>query len=246
MSKNRRDQILNMAFGERETEGVLYESLSEEERVELETLRKMREGLLSLHEVPECQLSPERLRGAILSNAVKKRPTHLWSYASSTAAFVAVAVIAFSAGVFDSIIPEVVQSNGTENPLADFTSPIDVTNDSSSVNGSSGDSENNDDPGLTIGVQPNPEVDSEPTRTNGGSRAGVNDWKYELNVNRSPDYVLFTSAFYFPADDVEVVLQPVSSEVSGPLVVVSNSIEDISGAFEATEVETFGDVVFGG
>ena len=248
MNKNRRDQILNMAFGEREPESVLYESLSAEEKAELETLREMRQGLLSLQEVPECQLSSERLRGAILSNAVKKKPVLVWSFAGGAIAFVAVAIVAFSAGVFDQIGSDVARiTDGTENPLTVTTLPNDLTSEKTSTTDSSDFSSNSSDPDSTVlETAPASEVGTEQPRSNGSGTDGAYDWDYALNT-RPTGYERFTT-IYYPAPDIEIsVASPsASDEVSGPLIVVSNSIEDVSGAFEATEVETFGDVVFGG
>lgn len=248
MSKNRRDQILNMAFGETDTDGMAYESLSENERAELETLKGMREGLKSLSDVPECQLSPERLRSAILGNAVKKRPAQSWGFATGTIAFVAVALIAFQAGVFDKDDLNIASSTA-EISNTDIVDTIDISGSGSSSDygdilaNATGTSE------TGVSTAPNSEVLSDPGNFGGSDASRESDWgTYALN-NRSGNYGPLTPIVYYPIDeDVEVTLAviPGEDEISGPLVVVDNSVEDMYGSYVATEVETFGDVVFGG
>lgn len=244
MSKKRRDQLLSIAFGEKDADGMMFENLSEEERTELEALRAVREGLLSLRDVPECQLSTERVRSAILGSAVKKRPAYGLSFATGTIAVLAVALIAFQAGVFDQFNPDVA-SNTTDNPLPTIQTPIDITS-SAPGNVYVG----VDDPVTTFQgdvTAPASEVLTEPARSN-SLTANSEYGDYTLNSRRPRDYVRLEPSAYFPPDnfEIEIEYQPPIEEVTGPLVVVNSSVEDDYGAYEATEVETYGDVVFGG
>ncbi len=65
MKNKRIDEILKSAFGE--LDGDLGQ-LTDVERSELEAMRTVREGLAELKNVPECQLSNERLHAAILGS----------------------------------------------------------------------------------------------------------------------------------------------------------------------------------
>lgn len=98
--KNDRDLILELGFDELSEAEVtdLGVSLAGNEslRAELDAVRAMKADLRSLQSVPECQLSSERLRDAILSTGIK--PKHrlkpLWVWATPLAA-AALALIAF-------------------------------------------------------------------------------------------------------------------------------------------------------
>ncbi|MCH7945612.1 MAG: hypothetical protein IIC73_06305, partial [Armatimonadetes bacterium] len=99
MKRRRRDKILTTAFGD--GDALDLNGLTDEERAEFEDARHMSEGLKTLREVPECQLSTERLVAAVLSNAVKKRQTFGWGYAAAAAAFVGMAFFALQSSLFN-------------------------------------------------------------------------------------------------------------------------------------------------
>lgn len=96
MKKIDQDLLIQAAFDDEVGELDLLE-LTEEERREFEELRGMKLDLRRLNDVPECQLTVDHLRHAILAESVAKptrKPFYLWfGYVGAAAA--SLAAIAF-------------------------------------------------------------------------------------------------------------------------------------------------------
>lgn len=98
MSKRDLDLILRTAFNDQEDgdDAMIKEWLAQDQAAqsELKNMESLKVGLKSLADVPECQLSSERLREAILTQGVKpNRPAAYpwWKFALPAAAVAAVA-----------------------------------------------------------------------------------------------------------------------------------------------------------
>ena len=94
MKMKKKDLILRMAFEEcTEEEKQLLAGFTEEELAELKAAQLMKEGLDAMREVPECQLSTERVRDAILKERVKPGKSNVfslgWTVAGMASVFMA-------------------------------------------------------------------------------------------------------------------------------------------------------------
>ncbi|MBS1721564.1 MAG: hypothetical protein JSS66_01005 [Armatimonadetes bacterium] len=82
------DKLIEIAFdGDESAQAALMAASSYDQREELQSLVDLKQGLRKLREVPECQLTTERLRSAVLRSAAPRRPQRfpLW-YAPLAAA----------------------------------------------------------------------------------------------------------------------------------------------------------------
>ena len=246
MKRRRSDKILTTAFGD--GDALDLNGLTDEERAEFEDARQLSEGLKSLREVPECQLSTERLVAAVLSSAVKKRQTFAWGYAAVAAAFVAMAFFALQPSLFNRGA-ESAGNVATGLPsMDDGLGPIGVTVPGSPP--STGPPEVEVEPSDSIvteaGTPPAPMVRDEdalppdmPVSAGIGGVVANNDALVADTVPatlRADDAAKMTTVSFEAADP----------EAREPLVIVDSAFEDENGTYVATELETFGDVVFGG
>ena len=243
MKKSRRDKILTTAFGD--ADALDLNGLTDEERAEFEDAQLLSDGLKSLREVPECQLSTERLIGAVLSSAVRKRQTFTWSHAAVAAAVGVMAFFAMQSSLFspgesanDTVVlnTEPIENDpGVTDPgtpsdegLIDTTPMPPVTLDAS-----------ND-------VAPSPMVDDE---TNVVSETPAVDDAVDVSASAdalAADVVPAALGADEPVKMTTVALESTDPDPREPLVIVDSAFEDDNGTFVAIEVETFGDVVFGG
>lgn len=267
MKDKRIDEILKSAFGEM-NRGI--GPLNDEERVEFEKARAIREGLVALKDVPECQLSNERLRDAVLASmsnaqrnefrlsntihegldALKDVPEHQlsnerlqtailatavqprrfngWSLATAGVACLAIGLVALRALTPEPTQPTVVR-NETVEP-----SPSGPDHTSVSATGQS-------------------KIDV-PTRETESSSLVVKNQTRET-APTDPDYRLAANAFsdYVRSMDIESSEAPVApeavdagSESTETIVVVDPNSRTRNGAAKATEMASYGNVVFGG
>ncbi|MCH7905674.1 MAG: hypothetical protein IH944_14055 [Armatimonadetes bacterium] len=260
--KSRRDLIIKAGFGELSPgDQAKLDSLSPEEFEQVEQVKKVREGLKALREVPECQMSSERLRDAILNQGVvPSRQSKPWTFAIVAAAAI---LVVFFGSQLDVLVP------------GDTVSSLDSGDPESGLEGvlppADGDIVNPDENGDT---EP-----SESGAANGNSLVAVLDASVATNVGRFRPSNNSASRAGSRADDTEewgvppwqrgseggmslVRFDPLpdsevfptflaatgsqDDEYSDNLVVIDYVEDPDTGAFVATEVETFGDVVFGG
>ncbi len=204
------------------------------ERSEHEKTRLMHEGLAALKDVPECQLSNERLRNAILGSAVKPHGINGWSLATAGLACAAIALIALRGmGAPD------------ENSKVAFNDPAPI--------GALGP----DNASAILGDQTkiqttNVNEDTEPVRSGGAKTPeGL------LATEPGPDYHNAKSDFdnvisnpsYAPEGGGAMTTAALSSATQADhvsIVVVDPNSRTRNGAARATEMDSYGDVVFGG
>jgi hypothetical protein len=258
------DEILKSAFGEM-NRGI--GPLNDEERVEFEKARAIREGLVALKDVPECQLSNERLRDAVLASmsnaqrnefrlsntihdgldALKDVPEHQlsnerlqtailatavqprrfngWSLATAGVACLAIGLVALRASTPEPTQPTVVRNEAVE------PTPSGPDNTSVSATGQS-----------KIDV-PTREAESSPLVVK--NQTAPTDPDYRLSANAFSDYVR--------SMDIESSEPPVAPdavdagfESTETIVVVDPNSRTRNGAARATEMASYGNVVFGG
>jgi hypothetical protein len=234
MNKKRIEEIIGAAFGENVGE---LGQLTDAERRELETAQKMKQGLASLKDVPDHQLSNERLRNAILGSQVQRRPRFaLWSYGSAAVACLAVALLAIQSMNSRVVPPSIdndVDSNGTsetlalkENNASDPVGQTDIRRTNNIVSNDSPSVRRNPTPDASLSLD---DVDAE-------YRALKDGGTYSTMVS---------GLDFGPADGV--VMQP-AAMAAGPesVVVVDSATLTNNGAARAKEVASNSDVVFGG
>ena len=96
MKRRDEDRLIDLAFGElssTEAERVQQELAADPgQQGKLRSYAEMREGLASLRDVPEMQMSCDRLRDAILAGGLKEPRSPIWTWAAVP--------VAVAAGVF--------------------------------------------------------------------------------------------------------------------------------------------------
>jgi hypothetical protein len=264
------DEILKSAFGEM-NRGI--GPLSEEERVEFEKARAIREGLValkdvpehqlsnerlrdavlaqmtnaqrnefrlsntihagldSLKDVPEHQLSNERLRTAILATAVQPRRFSGWSLATAGVACLAVGLVALRAMSPTPSEGPVATNEPTVAPFAtgpDNASALD--NGQTQIEAPREDRRNNS-PTL---VAKSVERETAPM-----------DPEYRLNESALASIVK-SMDFSVGEEPEAATSMKVDGAGKDSIVVVDPNSRTRNGAAKATEMASYGDVVFGG
>ena len=255
--KSRKDLIIKAGFGELSPgDQAKLDALTPEEREQVEQVKIVRDGLKALRDVPECQMSSERLRDAILNQGVApSRQSRPWAFAVVAAAAILVAYFGAQLDVLgepDTV--SVVDPVSTGVALQDVIPLLGSVDPSLGTSEDSGGDENPilpSDPAITdvvARVIPN----TGRVRTSRGTSRDEDtvDWGIPLwqgsseggmapvNFDPQPD------SDFFPAFSADAGSQ--DDEYSDNLVVIDYVENPDTGAFVATEVETFGDVVFGG
>lgn len=231
MKNNRFDEILNAGFGDHE--GNLGE-LTVSERRELEQAKAMKEGLKALKEVPEHQLSNDRLRNAILGQAVKPRRSVFWSYAGATAMVAVVGFIALKLVSPDNVRPQVASNSGHE--VQGGSAPEDVDAVGGNTSSDSVGQSNMKRETIVAAADTN---DGSPDLGYTAVDALVMEPEYRANMEEGLAPTL-QNASLVEAPAIE------SASMSGPVVVVESGSTTPNGAAMAREVESYGNVVFGG
>src|SRR5690349_10801263 len=105
MNRKLEDAMVRLAFGDvtpEESAALEREAQHDPEAARaLASYRRMREGLKDLHEIPEDQLSKERLRHAILSQGLRPKPVpsgRSWLWMPAAAATLAFGMILMRGG----------------------------------------------------------------------------------------------------------------------------------------------------
>lgn len=217
---------------ERLREAVMA-SLSPAQRAEFETAAKVNQGLAALREVPQHQLSNERLRDAILGQAVApKRTSPGWNYAFGVAACIALAAIAIKL-TSTPVTPD----NGGAQPIV-----------------ASGGSDAKPDAAATF-VAPSSDEQTAPV-VRSAPRANR---EVVASAPAGPSYHDMSDASNFRdivgnltfgesegTDAATPMALATESAPRGSIVVVDSASTTEKGAARATEMSSYGDVVFGG
>jgi hypothetical protein len=238
MNNKRIEEILSAGFGDHDGE---LGQLTDAERRELTAAKHMKQGLGALRDVPECQLSNERLRNAILASAVQPRRFSAWNLASVAVACVAVAVVA-------------VQTLS----LPERSTPVAINDDREVGTVPSG-TLGTDNGSTNAAVQTDTKDSETLVAKAGGSRSPATSLEnlsvpeafepaYRKNESED-DFASIIRDISISAETTSVnVVPPTVSEPEEhePLVVVDSASVSRNGAARAKEVASYGDVVFGG
>jgi hypothetical protein len=131
MNRKLEDAMVRLAFGDvspEEAAALEREAMKDPDAARsLASYRRMREGLKDLHDVPQDQLSKERLRDAILNQGLKPKPVanqRSWLWMPAAAAALAFGIV-FIRGASSNGPVEIVGSPGAslavnEAPKVDF------------------------------------------------------------------------------------------------------------------------------
>jgi hypothetical protein len=259
MKRRNEDELINLAFGELSSEraGEVEKLLAEEEAAQtVNSFKALRDDLKLLNNIPDSQISIERVREAILAGGLKrKRPVLRWSW-------VAAPTLALALGwgimlsrpmpsVRHSSTPEPVQKSDTnlfayKAPEARnlFHPELELTDLNRAVtrNYSFG----KDDP-ATVAVPDSSVTDSEavyrPEHSSGyENRAAEEVPTPAVSANEPPVPAV---AEKLPNLD-DVAMASHSGTDDQGVVVVDEAKDRTTGAQKATEVEAPSDVVVGG
>ena len=240
MKKNRLDQLISAAFGD---EGIELGRLTDEEQRQFDALQSVSDGLKGLRDVPECQLSNERLRNAILNGAVKQRSFPGWGIATATVVCSALAVLVLQSRFNRAPEQQQPVAQNTEQ-----TAPAVKADDAGSAKTTE----------TKVAVQGSPIVDNTApvkrvaTRTTPHADPVAAESpipEYMVLAGRDPNAVDLAPVSF--SGDVHISIpsdvgtKPVEADRSG-VVVVDADQTNSNGAYEATEVTSYGNVVFGG
>lgn len=249
MNKKLEEKLAMLAFGDlspEETMGLERElSRDPEAGLILRQYRDMRTGLKALHEIPEHQLSTERLRHAVLNQGLKPkaRPQLGWLWMPTVAA-------AFAFGIM------FMRDGHQQLPLGSFADGSTIANPSGppvAMNEALGDpflSATASGQVLSVAdMQPAPNATFAMNRMGRHSRNDrhvVDDLKAQvamefdnlMQVNTDPQpKVMLTSARGAKLADA-----PAASSI----VMIDSARDKNTGAQKATEVDSAGDVIVGG
>ena len=211
-------------------------SMSDAQRTEHRNSLIVHQGLNALKDIPECQLGNERLRDAILGNAVRPRRVSGWSFATAGIAVLAIAAIAFR-----------MNGSGGEAPV--------VKNDSPTSFGPSVDDNASLEMGNQSTVQVPPSQRSSRENLAGASQPMTKE-SGDLVADNSvgPDYhstsdvfsIIVSNLDFGPSQGIVAVPDAATTSSHEPIVVVDPNSRTRNGAAKATEMDSYGDVVFGG
>lgn len=255
MSRHNEDELIQLAFEDLQgqEQAAAKERLAADPHAQkmMAEYSAMREGLKSLRDIPECQLSTERLRDAILGQGLKPKPR--FSLAQWAFAPAAVLLVAFGITMMANNRTSVTPSSSTAfvekpshastdlGPVASLTAPsphetlvptperlretvqvVSKTTDSAVRSTAKV-------PAVTLASAPAPV-------------------KAPRNNQKEAEFVAPISA----ANGIECAIPPdslamtVTSETSAPIVVIGEESDLETGASRAMEVETPKNVVIGG
>jgi hypothetical protein len=207
---------------------ALLASMTPAQRAEFDAGQKVSAGLKALRDVPQHQLSNERLRDAILGTVASRR-RHGWAYATATLACIAVALVA-------------VRNLGPAEPSPAHNDTPFVA---SGLDGSTAPDERQS--AVRPAAQPTPV--ERPAQRNPRSRVVANGPAYHELADPSNFEDIVRNISFDVAEDVAA---PAGMEAAAPstdrtaLVVVDSASTTPNGAAKATELSSYGDVVFGG
>lgn len=242
--KTRKDQLIEFAFGELSDTEKQSLSLTASEKKELEGLASLCADLRALRDVPECQISTERMRDAVLKAEIRqRRDWRRWLPLTAVPAAAALALLALNF-VKPPAVTQPTNIAATERPIS---SPLVATRVED--NGMSFDASD------AAAFMLNAAAVVESLATNEQPVAPV--------VNRSSkprprNRVRMTTARNQPVVRAVAKTQPAADTAAPvrsipaptnqpePIVMISNEQDNNTGARRANEVETSHDVVIGG
>ncbi len=226
MRQQRKDAILTAAFdGLKGADG-----LTKEEQADVKFLTEMKGALLELKRVPECQMSSERLKDAILNKGVKR--TSPWGLTALGGAA--------ACGIFTLML---LNQYRAQEGAGVVTKGDSMKSDNIST-------VTVDPPALID--QPNAEKFAVVTQDNRATEPLSERLKPLLNPRRETQLKSVALRHSVKQEDkAEVMLESATwdletDSVDRAVVVVDSGFVTESGAARAVELEAYGDVVFGG
>lgn len=245
------DHLIDVVF-ESPEDKAFFASLSTEEAREFTALSNLKNDLKALRDVPECQLTTEHLRQAVLNQkpATTPKPAlRLWLYAPfAAAAVLAVAFLAKPTNVPNPIVTDdgVVASNTTKadssNGLVE-TTPVGKNDFERAAEAAI-----NAVPIRKSVVASTRSTGSRIRRMNAASVPGASTSSPTLTTaERSAAFDRTPSELGLGGPDERTELAMISAEAHRePVVVILDRDNPETGAAEAREISKPADVIFGG
>ena len=242
--KTRKDQLIECAFGELSAAEKQGLNLSAAEREEMNAFASLRADLRALREVPDCQISTERMRDAVLKSEIRQRQDwRRWLPLAAVPVAAALALVALNLAKAPDA-PSRSNFAASEKPVS---SPLVVrrtedtmpsTFDASDV--------------AAFMLNATAFIDSLATDTEKATATTrTKRAKPRINVRlastrNQPVVRLATKKETAPVPATPVRSIPAPTNQPEPIVMISNEQDNNTGARRANEVETSHDVVIGG
>lgn len=241
MKEKRKDLLIAYAFGELNEDEMTAFEADAAEKAELDELTRLRADLKRLADVPECQLSVERVRDAILQREIRQRRD--WRpLVLATPVAAGLALLAFFAmrqSGQPSLAPKtnpIVIETTEPKPFVRRTEPDRVT--TPPANGV--DVERL--VGITLSVlNARPVSTDEPVSIRQAVHRPKPAYKHSVVASR-----VETPMPAAPEGSTPVAAPTVQPQPIEPIVMISADEDKATGARRANEVETTSDVVIGG
>ncbi len=257
MNKKLEDQLCQLAFGdlpEGEAEHLRQAVSSDPKLAQaLQGYRDLRQELGCLRDVPEMQISRDRLRDAILAGGLKSRRTPSWSWLGAP---VALAAAAFAATLYLRH-----PSNGLPVAMSTVAGPMIMDSPASKVADKAPAVDLTRAPNLlgsfdfstkSSSVATAPVAPAPAPRTVSRVRTHRTDTPPVMTMAMGKQPTSFGAPMSFSAGSNEAVSPSAVARMSAaappepPVVVIDNEKDRDTGAQRATEVESVTNVVIGG
>ncbi len=239
MKRNLEEKLAMLAFGDmspEETSRLESELAGDREALAiLAQYRGMRTGLRALGDVPDHQLSSERLRHAVLNRGLKpkSRPQlgWLWMPAAAAAMSFAIFLVVHRSDSQLRDLPSIASNQGSIDSGSDFA----LATASAEI--------------LSVAQPAVPKMTLAMDRPS--SRHGSRHLIEVLKARVSQDFLNLMSADNNPGAHVAQTFAPTgnvqaASSNGQPIVMIGSSKDANTGAQKATEVDSAGNVVVGG
>jgi len=242
MKKKLEDKLAMLAFGDvdpRETARIEHElGGNDRARAILAEYREMRAALKALGEIPEHQLSTQRLRHAVLNSGLKPKPRPQFGWIWMPAAAFALAFGVFMIRSMNRAVP-LVNASGARND-AGFATNFPIERPGSDFSSATASAQI-----LSVG-RPTPPVTLASNR-HASQRRASNALVESLRRQVDEEFAKSMAMESPMADNIR--LQPAhGTPVSdgSPIVMIGNTKDASTGAQKATEVDSADNVIVGG
>jgi hypothetical protein len=260
MNRRVEDAMLRLAFGDVSPEEAAMlerESATNPEAARtLATYRQMRDGLRDLHDIPQDQLSKERLRHAILSSGLKPEPTRTqrsWLWMPAAAAVFAIGLSMVRNMPNQSGQPTILEGNGspvatTVVPPFERATPESTEAARPSVKGPVATNDVFADPDDFVGVESTPPVSrrraSAKVRDEAASVIDTKDLVSYVLPNTSEEKVQGPDPM--PSQPARFADNRSGSAEEPPIIIIESQKDGSTGAQKATEVGSATNVITSG
>lgn len=241
MNDKRKDLLIAYAFGDLTEEEMAEIETTAADRAEVDRLAQLRADLKQLNRVPECQLSVERVRDAILNREIRqRRDWRPWGIAAPVAAALALGAFLLTRPSGEApVTPSIVADKAETKPFVVRREPDLVS--SPPITGAEVERLVEETLAVLGTSVITDDVPVRPTRSD----------RVRPTARRRPIPASLVAKTEppkasTPAETPRVAAATTQPQPIEPIVMISNDEDQATGARKANEVETSNDVVIGG